>query len=309
VLHHYQSDSMHTGSFVFAQIVDFIPRRQFDECVNRYRGNCHVRELSCRKQFLALLFGQLTQMDSLRDIVICLSAQKSKLYHLGFGEGIARSTLAEANEKRNFFIYRDLACHLISRAQKLYQDEPVLLDGLDTKVYALDASVIDLCLTWFGWATFRRHKAGVKLHVVLDLQGNIPAIFYVTKASVHDVNIMDILDWEKGALYIMDRGYTDFKRLYDIENAGADFIIRAKHNLHFRRTNTRPVDKSTGLRCDQTIRLGGSRTGKLYPKRLRRIKYFDAETKRHYIFLTNNFDLPALHIAKLYKYRWQVELF
>jgi hypothetical protein len=300
---------MHTGSYVFTQIVECIPRRQFDQCVQRYAGDYKVRELSCREQFLALMFGQLTHLESLRDIVTCLSAQRNKLYHLGFNGPVARSTLARANKIRNWRIYRDFAYYLIERARKLYGNDLGSMDGLDAKVYALDASIVDLCLSWFPWATFRKQKGGIKLHVLLDLGSGVPAIFHVTKASVHELNIMDRINWEEDALYIMDRGYTDFKRLYRINSEGAYFIIRAKHNLSFRRTYSRPVNTSTGLRCDQTIRLRGAKSSRLYPKRLRRIKYYDAKTDRYYVFLTNNFKLPSLQIAEFYKYRWQIELF
>jgi len=300
---------MNTGSYVFAQLVACIPRRQFDQCVERYGGDYKIRELPCREQFLALMFGQLTHLESLRDIITCLTAQRKKIYHLGFKHPVARSTLARANKKRNWRIYRDFAYYLIAIARRLYVNDRVCLEEIDTRIYALDASVVDLCLSWFGWATFRRHKAGIKLHVVLDLENGVPAVFYVTKASIHEVNIMDKIAWEEDALYIMDRGYTDFERLYKIDTARSYFVIRAKHNLSFRRTYSRPVDISSGLRCDQTIRLSGPKSSHLYPKRLRRIKYYDAETDRYYVFLTNNFQLPALQIAQLYKYRWQIELF
>jgi hypothetical protein len=300
---------MHTGSFVFTQIVEFIPRHSFDLCVKRYAGDYRVRELSCREQFLALLFGQLTHLESLRDIVTCLEAQRGKMYHLGFSKPVARSTLARANKNRDWRIYRDFANILIAKARKLYADTRNPVDGVDMPVYALDASVIDLCLSWFEWATFREHKAGIKLHVVLDLNGLIPTVVYVTEAKVHEVNIMDKIDWEHGSLYLMDRGYTDFARLYRINTSGADFIIRAKRNLDFRRLYSRSVDSQTGLRCDQTVKFNGLKASQDYPEKLRRVKYYDRETSRYYIFLTNNFELSALQIAQLYKHRWQVELF
>jgi len=255
-----------------------------------------------------MAFAQLTYRESLRDIEACLNAQHNKLYHMGIRTTVARSTLAEANEKRDWRIYADFAQSLIQTAQRLYANEDLGLE-LDNTVYALDATTIDLCLSVFPWAHFRQTKAAVKLHTLLDLRGNIPSFIHISDGKLHDVNVLDLLIPEPGAFYVMDRGYLDFERLYQLNQASTFFVIRAKSNLQFRRIYSHPLDKDTGLRCDQTIALSGFYTAKYYPDNLRRIKYYDAQTDKQFVFLTNNFSLPALTITELYRYRWQVELF
>ena len=299
---------MNTGQTVFAQLMEFIPSHQFQVCVDRYQGNRYVKGFSCWDQFLCLAFAQLTGRSGLRDIETCLRAQPSKLYHRGFRGRVSRSTLADANELRDWRIYRDFAQVLIRMARDLYRDETFAVD-LSQTVYAFDSTTIDLCLSLFPWAQFRRRKSAVKRHTLLDLRGSIPTNVYVTGGQVHDVNLLDQLLLEVGAFYLMDRGYVDFARLYLFNQASAFFITRAKKNMQFYLRTSRPVDRSTGLRCDQTIRLTGIRTAQRYPEALRRIVYFDAEKQSRLIFLTNNFLLLPLTIAQLYRARWQVELF
>ena len=299
---------MNTGQTVFAQLMELIPTYQFQVCVDRYQGNRYVKDFSCWDQFLCLAFAQLTDRTSLRDIETCLRAQQAKLYHMGFRGRVSRATLADANEVRDWRIYRDFAQVLIGMARHLYRDESLAVDLSET-VYAFDSTTIDLCLSLFPWAQFRRRKSAVKLHTQLDLRGSIPTNVYVTGGQVHDVNLLDQLLLEVGAFYLMDRGYVDFARLYLFEEASAFFITRAKKNMQFYLRTSRPVDRSTGLRCDQTIRLTGIRTAQRYPEALRRIVYFDAEKESRLTFLTNNFLLLPLTIAQLYRARWQVELF
>ena len=301
---------MHTGSYVFSQMMDHLPWHIFRRCVARYDGDRKIKRFSCHDQFRCLVFAQLTWRESLRDIEACLKAQGSKLYHLGFrAPRIARNTLAHANAKRDWRIYADFAQHLIGIARKLYADTPLpYLEGLDT-VYALDSSTIDLCLSVFPWAPFRSTKAAIKLHTLLDLRGNIPAFIFISDGKMHDVNILDHLVPEPGAFYVMDRAYVNFERLAQFDNASSFFVTRAKSNLQARRRYSHPVDRSTGLICDQTIVLTGFYSRKGFGRPLRRIKFNDPETEKTLVFLTNNFTLPALTIAKLYKYRWQVELF
>jgi len=299
---------MYAGEVVFAQLMEFLPRHEFDRCVRRYRGNRRVREFSCRDQFLCMAFAQLSYRESLRDIETCLRAMQPKLYHAGFRSRIARSTLADANERRDWRIYADLAHVLIGMAQKLYANDGFAVE-LDAAAYAFDSTTIDLCLSLFPWARFRRRKGAVKLHTLLDLRGNIPSFIYISHGKTHDVIALDHLVLEPGAFYIMDRGYIDFARLYAFTEQMAFFIVRGKRNLDYGRQAYRSVDKSTGLRSDQKIVLKGPKTSKEYPVPLRRITYVDAETQRRFTFLTNNLTLPALTIAKLYKCRWQVELF
>jgi len=299
---------MHTGKFIFSQVIDHLPMHTFRSCVARYQGNRKVKTFTCRDQYYCMAFAQLTYRESLRDIEACLRAQRSKLHHMGIHGGISRNTLANANERRDWRIYADFAQALIRIARPLYADEDLGLD-LDNTIYALDSTTIDLCLSVFPWAHFRRAKAAVKLHTLLDLRGNIPTFIHISDGKLHDVNVLDILIPEPGAFYIMDRGYVDFARLYVLAQGLAFFVTRGKSNLQCRRLYSRPVDKSTGLRCDQTIVLTGFYSRKDYPEKLRRIKYHDTETGKTFVFLTNNFALPALTIAKLYRYRWQVELF
>ncbi len=299
---------MYSGKLVFAQAMDHLPLHTLRRCIQRYNGNRHVKRFSCQDQYRCMAFAQLTYRESLRDIEACLNAQSSKLYHMGIRSRVARSILAEANEKRDWRIYADFAQSLIQIARRLYADEALGVE-LDNTVYALDATTIDLCLSVFPWAHFRQTKAAVKLHTLLDLRGNIPSFIHISEGKLHDVNVIDLLLPEPGAFYIMDRGYTDFERLYQLHQALAFFVIRAKSNLQCRRLYSRSVDKRTGLRCDQTVALTGFYTAQYYPDRLRRIKYYDAETDKRLVFLTNNFSIPALTIAELYRYRWQVELF
>lgn len=299
---------MNLGRTVFSQLVDFLPSYQFQLCVDRYQGDRYVKEFSCWDQLLCLAFAQLTCRESLRDIEACLRAQQPKLYHMGLQAPVRRNTLAHANEHRNWRIYADFAQILIATARDLYRHEPFGVELSET-VYALDSTTIDLCLALFPWGKFRRHKSAVKLHTLLDLRGCIPANVYVTGGQVHDVNLLDQLLPEAGAFYLLDRGYLDFGRLYLLTQGCAFFITRAKQNTQFWRRQWRPVRRSSGLRSDQTIQLTGPKTSRLYPDPLRRIHYFDAEKELRLVFLTNNFLLPALTIAELYRARWRVELF
>ena len=296
------------GQFVFAQLMEFLPRREFNACVNEYNGNRRWRGFSCRDQFLCLAFAQLTFRESLRDIETCLRAVGPKLYHLGFRGKISRSTLADASRAHDWRIYADFAQVLIRRARRLYVDEPLAV-ALAQTVYALDSTTIDLCLSLFPWAKFRRRKGAVKLHTLLDLRGNIPCFIHISSGKMHDVTVLDELPIEPAAFYVMDRGYVDFRRLYRFTQGTAFFVTRAKRNLDCTRRARRPVDKTTGLRTDQTIVLAGPKSSRLYPDPLRRVTFYDTEHQRRFVFLTNNFSLPALTIAQLYKCRWRVELF
>jgi hypothetical protein len=299
---------MDPGKFVFAQLMDFVPRHDFDTCVRRYGGDRRPRGFSCRDQFLSLAFAQLTYRESLRDIETCLRALAPKLYHAGFRGKVSRSTLADANRAHDWHIFADFAQVLIGRARMLYAKEPFGVE-LEQTVYALDSTTIDLCLSLFPWARFRRRKGAVKLHTLLDLRGNIPCFVSISHGKIHDVTVLDHLPIEPGAFYVIDRGYVDFRRLYRFTMCSAFFVTRAKRGLDFTRRARRRVDKTTGLRSDQTIVLAGPKTSRLYPAPLRRIAFYDVENDRRFVFLTNNFTLPALTIAKLYKCRWQVELF
>jgi uncharacterized protein DUF4372/DDE family transposase len=299
---------MHLGKTVFAQLMDLIPAHEFRRCVDRYRGNYKVSNFSCWDQFLCMAFAQLSGRESLRDIETCLRALGSKLYHAGFRGRIARSTLADANEVRDFRIYADLAQVLIAQARHLYAGEDFGVEWGQT-AYALDATTIDLCLSLFPWARYRAQNAGVKMHTLLDLRGSLPAYIDVKPAKIHEIHTLDALLIEQGSIYIMDRGYLDFERLYRLQQALAFFIIRARKDFRFRVLEAAPVDGSAGLRCDQTIRLKSFYPAKFYPAPLRRIGYRDADTEKSFVFLTNNFLLPALIVAQLYKCRWQVELF
>jgi hypothetical protein len=299
---------MPLGRTVFAQLMDCIPRRAFETCVRRYHGQHRVHSFSCYDQFLCLAFAQLTYRESLRDIETCLRAVQPKLYHAGLRGRVARSTLADANETRDWRIYADFAQMLIRRARWLYCDEPFAVELAQT-AYAFDATTIDLCLALFPWARFRRHKAAVKLHTLLDLHARIPTFVAITDGKAADVTLLDALLIEPGAFYVLDRGYTDFGRLYLITQGLAFFVIRGKRGLACTRRLSRPVDKTTGLRSDQTIVLCGPKTATLYPEPLRRISYVDLDTGQRFVFLTNNFTLPPLQIAQLYRCRWQIELF
>ena len=277
-------------------------------CVKRYQGNFRVKEFSCLDHYLCMAFAQLTYRESLRDIEACLRSQKKKLYHMGIKGPVSRNTLANANKNRDWRIYADLAHHLIQHARKLYQKEDFALE-LDNTVYALDATTIDLCLSIFPWANFRKTKGAIKLHTLLDLRGSIPTFIHISDVKLHDVKILDVLPIEIGAFYVMDRGYVDFKRLNAISRQSAFFVVRAKSNLKFRRVYSHDVDRETGLICDQSIQLTGYYQSRFYPEKMRRVKYRGPATQKLYVFLTNNFSLPAFTIAELYRHRWQVELF
>jgi Transposase DDE domain/Domain of unknown function (DUF4372) len=299
---------MHAGRIVFSQLLDFLPKKQFDICIRRYRGNHRTKTFSCFDQYLCMAFAQITYRQSLRDIETCLRAMQPKLYHCGIRGNVSRNTLANANEHRDWRIYADFAKVLIDKARTLYANEDFGIQ-LNREVYALDSTTIDLCLSLFPWAIFRKHKAAVKVHTLMDLKGSIPTFIRITDGKVHDVNILDELILEPGAIYIMDRGYLDFARLYTFTQNLSTFVTRAKSNFDYRRLYYRKVDKTTGLRCDQTIMLSGFYPSQDYPAALRRIGYFDIETNKKFVFLTNNFTLPALTIAQLYKCRWRIEIF
>ncbi len=299
---------MHTGRFVFAELIAHLPHKEFQKCVKRYDGDDHDRRFSCWDQYLAMAFAQLTYRESLRDIEACLGAMQGKLYHLGFRGKVARSTLADANEAHDWRIFGDFAQYLIGVARLLHAEDPQSL-GLDHALYALDSTTIDLCLSLFPWAKFRKHKAAVKMHTLLDLQGNIPTFIRITNGKVHDVNILDEIVLEAGAFYVMDRGYVDFERLYEFTLSAAFFVVRTKANVLLKRRYSNPVDKTSGVRSDHTVILTAIDSAKAYPEQLRRVSYLDVKTRKRFKFLTNNFTLPALTIALIYKSRWQVELF
>ena len=299
---------MNAGRTVFSQLIEFLPHQEFQKCVARYGGDRYLKNLSCWDQYLAMAFAQLTYRESLPDIEACLRSVGAKLYHMGFRSKVARSTLADANESRDWRIYADFAQVLIAIARPLYVCDPIGID-LDQSLYALDSTTIDLCLSLFPWAKFRKHKAAVKMHTLLDLHGNIPTFIRITDGKVHDVNILDEIMPEPGAFYVMDRGYIDFERLFVLTLSAAFFVVRTKSNVLLQRRYSHPVDKRTGVRSDQTVILTSVESASAYPDALRRVSYFDAETGKRLKFLTNNFTLPALTIAQIYKCRWQVELF
>jgi hypothetical protein len=299
---------MNTGRTVFSQVIELLPHQEFQKCVARYGGDRYLKNFSCWDQYLAMAFAQLTYRESLRDIEACLRSISGKLYHMGFRGKVARSTLADANEARDWRIYADFAQVLIAIARPLYASDPIDVD-LDQSLYALDSTTIDLCLSLFPWAKFRQHKAAVKMHTLLDLHGNIPTFIHITEGKVHDVNILDEFFPEAGAFYVMDRGYIDFERLFVFTLCSAFFVVRTKENVLLQRRYSHPVDKTTGVRSDHTVILTAFDSAKVYPDSLRRVSYLDLETKKRFKFLTNNFVLPALTIAQIYKCRWQVELF
>ena len=299
---------MNAGRTVFSQLIEFLPHQEFQKCVARYAGDRYLKNLSCWDQYLAMAFAQLTYRESLRDIEACLRSVGAKLYHMGFRGNVARSTLADANESRDWRIYADFAQVLIAIARPLYARDPIGID-LDQSLYALDSTTIDLCLSLFPWAKFRKKKAAVKMHTLLDLHGNIPTFIRITDGKVHDVNLLDEIMPEPGAFYVMDRGYIDFQRLFVFTLSAAFFVVRTKSNILLQRRYSHAVDKSTGVRSDQTVILTSFESASAYPDALRRVSYFDAETNKRLKFLTNNFALPALTIAQIYKCRWQVELF
>ena len=299
---------MYSGRFVFSQLMEFFPLPAFRRCVQRYRGQHKVQRFSCLDQFLCMAFAQLTGRESLRDIETCLRALQPKLYHVGIRANVSRTTLARANENRDWRIYADFAQVLIGHARKLYSQDDFGVQ-LEETAYVFDSSTIDLCLSLFPWARFRQRKAAIKLHTLMDLRGNIPCCIRITEGKTHDVNLLDDLVLEPGAFYIMDRGYLDFGRLHTFTEQAAFFVIRAKRNLAYRRRASQAVDKKTGVRSDQRIVLSGPRTSKEYPDALRRISFFDVETRKRLVFLSNQFLLPSSTIAQLYRCRWQVELF
>lgn len=300
---------MNQGSYLFSQIVSLISPTSFKTCVKRYNGDYKTKHFNCWRQYLCMVFGQLTHRESLSDTVLCLKANSNKLYHIGIGEAIAKSTLSTANENRDWRIFSDFAWILINEAKQLYVGEKDLELSIDNPVFAIDASTIDLCLSLFQWANFRSTKAGVKLHVQLDLRSAIPEFIQITTASIHEVNILDTISFQINSFYILDRGYIDYKRLFRITTSKAFFVVRAKDNLNFKCVKSNKKNKSLGIMADQSIKLQGFYTSQDYPVKLRRIKFYDEEHNRILIFLTNNFDLDATEIAKLYKHRWKIELF
>jgi hypothetical protein len=297
---------MNHGKYVFSQLVDFLPQRVFDRITDKYKGNKSIKHFSCWNQLLCMIFGQLSYRESLRDLIIVIEAHKSKVYHLGFGKNVSRSNLSKANETRNFKIFEEFANHLITLAQSKNSNEKHEIKG---NIYAFDSSTIDLCLSVFYWAHFRKTKAGIKLHTLFDVNTQIPVFIHITEANVHDVNAMDVIDYEPSAYYIFDRAYVDYERLFRITKAKAFFVVRSKSNLKFKRMYSNKIDKSTGIKYDQIGKIEGYYSSKDYPEKIRKVKFFDADKKKILIFLTNNFDLKAQEIALLYKQRWQVELF
>jgi hypothetical protein len=299
---------MNSGRTIFAQLAEHLPHKEFQKCVARYRGDANPRGFTCWDQYLAMVFAQLTYRESLRDIEACLGAMRAKLYHMGFRGRVRRSTLADANDAHDWRIYADFAQVLIATARSLYATEPMGVE-LDQSLYALDSTTIDLCLSLFPWARFRKHKAAVEMHTLLDLRGNIPTFIHITEGKVHDVNVLDLILPEAGAFYVMDRGYIDFERLYRFTLESAFFVLRTKTNVLLRRRYSHAIDPTTGVRSDQTVVLASLESASAYPDALRKVVYVDAETGKRLVFLTNNFTLPALTIAQIYKQRWQVELF
>ena len=300
---------MYSGATVFSQVMAQITRYEFDKVVEKYQGNYKVKTFSSWDQFLSMSFAQLSYRRSLRDIEACLNAQPRKLYHMGIRGNVARTNLARANENRDWRIYSDLAQQLIIRARKLYRDDSDFTLDLENTVYALDSTTIDLCLTLFPWAQFRKYKSAVKLHTLLDLRGSIPTFIDITSGAIHDVNVLDMLIPEAGSFYIMDKGYIDYERLYQLNKANSFFVTRAKSNLSYRRLYSQPIDKQTGLRSDQVIRLTGPKSSLRYPDKLRRVRYYDTELDRYFVFLTNNMEISAQTVSELYHERWKIELF
>jgi hypothetical protein len=300
---------MNQGKFIYSQLTDFLPKRIFDGLVDKYNGNKYVRHFSCWNQLLCMVFGQITGRDSLRDLMISIEPHKPKYYHLGFGKGTSRSNFANSNEKRDCRIFEDFAFYLIEQARQSSINDQDFQLNIDGNVYAFDSTTIDLCLSIFWWAEFRKTKGGIKLHTLYDIKTSIPSFIHVTKASVHDVNIMDLLNYEPGGYYIFDRGYIDYNRLFKIHKNSAYFVIRAKENIKFQRMYSNKIRKETGVLLDQIGKLTGFYVSQKYPEKLRRIKFYDEETDNELEFLSNNFDLASEEIAQLYKYRWKVELF
>lgn len=300
---------MNQGKYVFAQLIEFLSHNDFTGCVSQYKGNYKVKTFTCWHQLLYMVFGQLSNRDSLSDLIVCLGSQQNKSYHLGMGKGTSKANLAKANEKRDYRIYESFASILVTQMQRLAIPEVSFDLSIEAPVYAIDATVIDLCLSVFWWGKFRKHKAAVKLHTMLDVKTSIPTFIYITSGAVHEVNALDHFPLEAGSYYVMDKAYIDFGRLHRIQIAGAFFIMRAKENFKFVRLSSRPVDKSTGLKCDQTVRLKNHKVSLAYPGTIRRLKYYDTEMEMEFVFITNNFEISALDVARLYKYRWTIELF
>ena len=297
---------MNHGKYVFSQLVEFLPQRVFDRITDKYKGNKSIKHFTCWNQLLCMIFGQLSYRESLRDLIIVIEAHQSKVYHLGFGKNVSRSNLSKANENRNFKIFEEFASHLISLAQSKNSNEKFEIKG---NIYAFDSSTIDLCLSVFCWAHFRKTKAGIKLHTLFDVNTQIPVFIHITEANIHDVNAMDVIDYEPLAYYIFDRAYVDYERLFRITTAKAFFVVRSKSNVKFKRMYSNKIDKSTGIKYDQIGKIEGFYSSKDYPEKIRKVKFFDVEKNKLLIFLTNNFELKAQDIALLYKQRWQVELF
>lgn len=300
---------MNQGKYVFSQLIDFLSHNDFISCVSKYHGNYKVKTFTCWHQLLYMVFGQLSNRESLSDLIVCLQSQQNKSYHLGMGNGTSKANLAKANEKRDYRIYESFALILVADVQKFAMPEVTFDLSIDAPVYAIDATVIDLCLNVFWWGKFRKHKAAVKLHTILDVKTNIPTFIYITSGAVHEVNSLDHLPVEVGSYYIMDKAYIDFRRLYHMHKASAFFITRAKENFTFIRVASRQVDKSTGVKCDQTVRLKNYKVSQAYPEVIRRVKYYDKELEMEFVFITNNFEISAIDVACLYKYRWTIELF
>ena len=300
---------MNQGKYVFAQLIEFLSHNDFIRCVSKYEGNYKIKTFTCWHQLLYMIFGQLSHRESLSDLIICLQSQQNKSYHLGMGKGTSKANLAKANENRDFRIYESFALILVAQVQKLAIPDAILDLSIDAPVYAIDATVIDLCLEVFWWGKFRKHKAAVKLHTMFDVRTNIPSFIYVTSGSVHDVNGLDHFPLDAGSYYIMDKGYIDFARLYHIHKEEAFFVTRAKDNFKFVRLSSSKVDKSTGIKCDQIVRLKNHKVSLDYPEVIRRLKFFDSDINMEFVFITNNFEISALEVARLYKYRWAVELF
>lgn len=300
---------MNQGKYVFSQLIEFLSHNDFISCVSKYNGNYKVRTFTCWHQLLYMIFGQLSNRDSLSDLIVCLQSQQNKSYHLGMGKGTSKANLAKANEKRDYRIYESFASILVMEVRRFAIPELTFNLPIDAPVYAIDATVIDLCLNVFWWGKFRKHKAAVKLHTILDVKTNIPTFIYITGGAVHEVNSLDHLPIEAGSYYVMDKAYIDFERLYRMHEAGAFFVTRAKENFKFVRISSRQVDKSTGLKCDQTVKLKNYKVSLTYPEVIRRVKYYDKEIEIEFVFITNNFEISAIDVARLYKYRWTIELF
>lgn len=300
---------MNSGQYVFSQVVSFLPARVFDRCVFKYNGNKWVKHFSCWNQLLCMMFGQLSNRDSLRDLLVCIGAHQPKHYHLGFGRGVSRSNLANANEKRDYRLFEQFAAEMIAEARRCCIGDGDFNLSIEGNVYAIDSTVVDVCLSVFWWATYRKAAGAVKLHTLFDIKTSIPVFVHITAASVHDINGLDEITYEPGGFYVMDRGYTDFERLYNVDQHKAFFVTRARDNCRVRRMYSGQVDKTKGILCDQQVKLVGYVSYRSYPQKMRRIKFYDMEQNRTIIFLTNNFSLPAIEIAMLYKYRWKIELF